>query len=189
MPYTVSHGCGLNTDADFEVYARLLRQRGVDLGKLPRAPEPETGRRWLYVWDSKEDADAFAEELNRRTMQEGWSVMEVGAVPSEGPLGPILVQVGRRSDGLAFALHPLSRSMIESAFPQAKVMASTVFIRFETLQDFQATHGSLEDLAREVVPLLTGLKPLDLETLGYAVIEDGSHRTLVFERPGDLASA
>ena len=61
MAFTVSRNDGGTKDAEFEVYARLLREQGIDLGNLPRAPEPGTGRRWLYVWDSRERAQAFAD--------------------------------------------------------------------------------------------------------------------------------
>ena len=45
MGFTVNRDDGMTKDAEFEAYARLLRQQGVDLGKLPRVPEPGTGRR------------------------------------------------------------------------------------------------------------------------------------------------
>jgi hypothetical protein len=186
MAFTVHRNDGMTKDAEFEAYARLLRQKGVDLGKLPRAPEPGTRRRWLYVWDSREMAQDFADELRKRTRDNAWVVVEVDAPPSEGPMGPIIVQVGRRANGLAFGLHPLSRAMISSAFPKAKASATTVSINFETWNDFQTTHGNMADLAREVVPTLTGLQTQELEKLGYALIEDDTDRTLVFERPGDL---
>ncbi|MEI8375417.1 MAG: hypothetical protein WCJ35_21565 [Planctomycetota bacterium] len=189
MGFTVTCKDGGTKDAEFEAYARLLRQQGVDLGKLPRAPEPSTRNRWLYVWDSLEKARAFADELKKRTRDGAWVVVEVAAPPSEGPMGPIIVQVGRRASGLAFGLHPLSRAMIQSAFPDAKAIATTVSIDFETYQDFLTTHGSLEDLAREVTPTLTGLKLQELEALGYALIEDDTDRTLVFVPPGDLVQA
>jgi hypothetical protein len=186
MPFTVHRNDGMTKDAEFETYSRLLRQRGVDLGKLPRAPEPETERRWLYVWDSRELAQDFADELRKRTRDNAWVVIEVDAPPSEGPMGPVIIQVGRRSNGLDFGLHPLSRAMIQSAFPNAKGSATTVSINFETLHDFQTTHGNIKDLSREVIPTITGLKLQDLETLGYAVIDDDTDQTLVFVRPGDL---
>jgi hypothetical protein len=189
MAFTVSRNdCGTK-DAEFEAYARLLRQQGVDLGNLPRAPEPATGNRWLYVWDSREKAQAFADELKKRTRDNAWVVVEVAAPPSEGPMGPLIVQVGRRASGLVFGLHPLSAAMIQSAYPDAKGRAATVSINFETLQDFLTTYGSIEALAREVVPTLTGLKLQELEKLGYALIEDDTGRTLVYVRPGDLVQA
>jgi hypothetical protein len=189
MAFTVSRNGGTTRDAEFEAYARLLRQQGVDLGRLPRVPEPGTGRRWLYVWDSRDEAQAFADELKKRTRNNAWAVSEVAVPPSEGPMGPILVQVGRRANGLVFGLHPLSRAMIRSAFPDAKGTATTLAIQFETLEEFLAAHGSIEALAREVVPTLTGLKLPELERLGYALIEEDTDRTLVFVRPGDLVQA
>ncbi len=189
MAFTVSRNDGGTKDAEFEAYARLLRQKEVDLGKLPRAPEPGTGRRWLYVWESREKAQTFANELKKRTRDNAWSVVEVAAPPSEGPMGPIIIQVARRSSGLVLGLHPLSRSMIQSAFPDTKGTDVTVSINFETFQDLLSTYGSFEDLAREVVPTLTGLKFQDLEQLGYALIEDDTARTLVFVQPGDLVQA
>ncbi len=162
--------------------------RALTSGDCP-APEPGTGRRWLYVWDSPEKAQAFADELQERTRDNAWRVVEVAAPPSEGPMGPVIVQVGRRATGLVFGLHPLSRAMIQSAFPDAKGMANSVSIDFETSQDFLTTHGGIKNLAREVVPTLTGLTLQELEMLGYALIEDDTDRTLVFVRPGDLVQA
>ncbi|MGH7172130.1 MAG: hypothetical protein ACRELG_17790 [Gemmataceae bacterium] len=189
MTFTVNRNDGMTNDAEFEAYTRLLRQQGVDLGRLPRAPEPGTGRRWLYVWDARQKAQAFADELNNRARKDVWVVVEVKAPPSEGPIGPIIIQVARRANGLAFGLPPLSRTMILSAFPKAKASATTISINFETWHDFQTTHGSIEELAREVVPILTGLKRQELERLGYALIDDDTRRTLAFVRPGDLVQA
>ena len=189
MAFTISGKNGGTKDVEFEDYARLLRQQGIDLGKSPRTPEPGTGRRWLYAWDSREKAQAFADELKKRTRGNAWAVFEVAAPPSEGPMGPIIVQVGRRASGLVFGLHPLSRATIRSAFPDTRATAVTVSIQFETLQDFLTTHGSIEELAREVVPTLTGLTLKDLQSLGYALIEDDTRRTLVFVSPGDLVQA
>jgi hypothetical protein len=97
MALTVSRKNGCAKDAEFEPYVRLLRQQGVDIGRSPRVPEPGTRRRWLYVWDSKRKAQAFADELIKRTRDNAWVVVDVDANPSEGPLGPIIVQVGRRA--------------------------------------------------------------------------------------------
>jgi hypothetical protein len=188
MAYTVTRN-GDTRDAEFEAYARLLRRQGVDLGKMPRAPEPGTGRRWLFVWQEKADAEAFARELRKRSRDDNWAVVEVAAPPSEGPMGPLIVQVGRRSTGLAFQLHPLSRAMIQSAYPDAKVMPSTISIDFLTLQDFTTTYGSIADLAAKIVPTLTGLEPTELDRLGYSLIEDDTNRSVLFVRPGDLVQA
>jgi hypothetical protein len=189
MAFTVARNDGTTRYAEFEAYARLLRQQGVDLGKLPRVPEPGIGRRWLYAWQDKAGAEAFASELRKRTRDASWTVVEVAAPTSEGPLGPLIVQVGRRSTGLAFQLHPSSRAMIQSAYPDVKVLPSTISIEFQTLQDFTTTYGSIAVLAAEVVPTLTRLEPAELREVGYALVEDDTHRTLLFVRPGDLAQA
>lgn len=110
MPFTVTHQGGTK-DVEFEAYARLLRQKGMDLAKLNRVPEPETSRRWLYVWNVEADAQAFADELKKRTRDNAWEVVQVNAPPSEGPLGPVEIQVGRQNNGWTFALHPFSRQI------------------------------------------------------------------------------
>ena len=43
MAFTVTRSDGATKDAEFEAYARLLRQQGIDLGKLPRAPSRAPG--------------------------------------------------------------------------------------------------------------------------------------------------
>ena len=118
MGFTVTKPVGTK-DAEFEEYARLLRQRGVDLG-LPRVPDPENPRRRrVYVWNTAEEAQEFADELQERTGDMDWRVEPNAAPPSNGPFGPVLIQLARRGDGLAFAPHPLSLAMIREAFPEA----------------------------------------------------------------------
>jgi hypothetical protein len=181
--FTVTRQGGTK-DVEFEEYARLLRQKGVDLAKLQRTPEPGTGRRWLYVWQNEADAQAFAAELKRRTRDESWEVVQVNTEPSEGPLGPVEIMVGRQSDGWTFALHPLSRQVIQKVFP-GSCRTGSVFIRTETRQDFQATQGDLAALAEQVVVILTGL-PLDKikEAFGgYRVYDQVAKKELVAPAP------
>src|SRR5207253_535320 len=123
-------------DAEFQAYARLLRQMGKDLGKVPRVAEPDTNRRWLYVWNTKEEAQAFTEEMKERTGDAAWHVLELAAPASEGPLGPLVLQLARQATGLTFALHPLSRALLKSAFPRAVGMTS-VFLDLAAWQDFR----------------------------------------------------
>lgn len=190
MPFTVNRDDGLTKDAEFEDYVRLLRQKGVDLGKLPRVVEPKTGKRWLYVWQVEAQARAFATELSKRTGN-SWVVVKVDAPPSEGPMGPIIIQVSRRSDGLVFGLHSLSRTIIQSAFPESKSRGAkvTVSINFDTYAQFLESYGSINNLANEIVPTLTGLDKSQLERIGYALIEEDSDRTLVFVPPNEIAHA
>jgi hypothetical protein len=182
MGYTVTRPGGTK-DVEFEEYAQLLRRRGVDLARLPRVPEPGSGRRWLYVWDSPTEAQAFADELKRQTEDASWEVAEVDAAPSEGPLGPVEIQAARRRDGWAFALHPLSRLMIRKLFPDS-CRTGSVSIRSEN-GDKAASAPPVADLAEQVAVLLTGLSLEQITTTfgGYRVYDPVKKRELVASAP------
>jgi hypothetical protein len=179
---------GGTKDVEFEAYARLLRQQGKDLGNLPRVPDPENPkRRWVYVWNTEREAEQFANELNEETGNGAWRVVPSAAPPSNGPFGPVLIQLARRSDGLVFALHPLSLAMIREAFPNAAPATTNAFIDVQTWDDFQKTQGRLVDLVREIAPSLTGLTQDQLTDLGYAVLDAETDRTWVYAPPRSVA--
>ncbi len=183
MGFTVTRQGGTK-DVEFEAYTRLLRQKGVNLARLQRVPEPVTGRRWLYAWNSQAEAQAFADELRKRTGDLAWEVVEVNGQPSEGPLGPIEIQVVRQAEGWAFALHPLSRHMIQKVFPES-CRRDSISIRTEISQDFQSTQGEIADLAEQVVVILTGLS-LDkiTETFsGFRVYDPVARKELLASSP------
>jgi hypothetical protein len=182
MGFTVTRPGGTN-DSDFQTYARLLRQLGVDLGRVTRVPEPGTNRRWLHVWNSREEAQAFVKELSERMASEGWQVLEVNGQASEGPLGPLVIQLVRRADGLTFALHPLSRALIRSAFPEAVNTTTYASIDTAAWNDFRKTKGDLMDLIRDIAPGLTGLPMERIEQLGLAVVDDATAETLLSSPP------
>jgi hypothetical protein len=183
MGFTVTRSGGTK-DAEFEAYARLLRQQGIDLGNLPRVPDPENpSLRWVYVWDSPEEAQHFADELNEQAESTGWHVVPTAAPPSYGPFGPILIQLARRSDGLVLALHPLSLAMIQEAYPDATPVTTNAFINTQTWNDFQQTQGTFSDLVEQIVPSLTDLRMDQLTDLGYAVIDADTDRTWVYVPP------
>ena len=50
------------------------------------------------------------------------------APASNGPFGPVLIQLVRRSDGLAWMLHPLSLAMIREAFAGATPAVTSALI-------------------------------------------------------------
>lgn len=185
MGFTVTRQGGTK-DAEFDAYARLLRQRGIDLGNLPRVPEPGTRRRWLYVWNTRAEAESFAEELRKRTKDSAWEVVPVNAHASEGPLGPIIIQLARRAQGLTFVLHPLSLAPIRSAFPEA-VPTTSAFIDTQRWYDFLKRGGDLAKLTRQIAPSLTGLKEEQLEQIGYAIVDDEKNQTLVYVQPAMAA--
>ncbi|HVC95842.1 MAG TPA: hypothetical protein VND64_19280 [Pirellulales bacterium] len=183
MGFTVTRPGGTK-DVEFESYARLLRQQGKDLGNLPRVPDPEQPRRrWVYVWNTREEAQHFADELQEQTGDNGWRVEPTAAPPSNGPFGPVLFQLARRSDGLALALHPLSLAMIQEAFPEAAPGATNAFVNMQTWGDFLKTQGKLSDLIEEIAPSLTGLSLHQLTDLGYAVIDADTDQTWVYVPP------
>lgn len=186
MGFAVSLPMGTK-DAEFETYVRLLRQQGKELGNLPRVPDPENpGRRWVYVWNTEEEAKQFANELTDQTGIEGWQVETTAAPPSNGPFGPVLIQLARRSDGLVLTLHPLSLSMIREAYPKAKPSATNSFINTQTWRDFLSKHGDLSDLIKEIVPHLTGLSMDNLNEVGYAVIDADNDRTWAYVPPAGV---
>ena len=187
MGFTVTRPVGTK-EAAFEAYIRLLRQQGKDLGNLPRVPDPvNPKRRWVYLWNTQEEAQRFADELKEETGDNGWHVEATGAPASQGPLGPILFQLARRSDGSVLALHPLSLALIREAFPDAKPGAANTIINTQTRNDFLKTQGSLTDLVEEIAPSLTGLNMDQLTDLGYAVIDADTDRTWLYVPPASVA--
>jgi hypothetical protein len=188
MGFTVTLPGGTK-DSEFEAYVRLLRQQGKNLGNLPRVPAPEDpSRRWVYVWSREEEAQQFAHDLEKQTGSVGWHVVETKAPPSNGPFGSVLIQLARRSDGLLFALHPLSLAMIREAFPKAKPGATSTFVDTPTWTDFLKTRGTLSDLVAEIVPPLTALRMERLTELGYAVLDADNDRTWVYVPPAGVTS-
>lgn len=179
MGFTVTRPGGMK-DADLAAYSRVLRQQGQNLSSLPRTQDPENAkRRWVHVWDTEEEAQRFADELNEQTEAPGWRVMPTAVAPSTGPFGPVLIQLARRSDGLVLALHPLSRALIGEAYTGATPSASNTIIDEPTWTNFLKTRGSLKDLVDGTIPALTGLNMDQLTELGYAVIDADSDRTWV----------
>lgn len=181
MGFTVTYPGGTK-DSEFQTYARLLRQSGIDLGRLPRVPEPNTRRKWLHVWPDREQAETFRARLAEETGDPSWAVEEVTSPPTNGPLGPLLVECARQSGRFTFGLHPLSRQMVRSAFSGA-VGASSVNIDQRTWDEFRAGGGNFAGLVRMVLPALTGLTAQQVEDLGYAVLDTDSERTLVYQPP------
>jgi len=178
MGFVVTRPGGSN-DPEFQTYARLLRQRGADLGNLPRIRDPFSGQRWLYVWNTQTEAAAFAEDLKQQTGDPAWAVVEVRTQASEGPLGPVVIQLVRQADGFTFGLHALSQVLIRSAFPQAVRAITYATIDTPTWYDFRKRKGDLGELVRAFATPLTGLTCEQLETIGYVVVDADSDRTLV----------
>jgi hypothetical protein len=175
MGYTVVHKSGMTKDHEFAAYVRLLEQDGVDITNTPRVADAE-GNRWLYVWESPDDANEFARRLQKETKDTRWEVRELASVePSRGPLGPIEILVGRQSDGCTYGLSPTSRKLIRKRYPEAR-MAPSVFISTDTQSDFEATQGPIWD---QVAIILTGLSEDKLREFGgYRIYDPMNKRNL-----------
>ena len=182
MAYTVYFPGG-NTDSEFQAYLRLLRQNGVDIGNAPRIPDPETQNKWLYVWNSKKDAEAFRDELASITGTEDWGVHETHAQPSDGPLGPIILLLTRSAAEFNFSVHALSRAMLKSAFPESAPTASSVSVDFEKWHDFKKVHGNAIGLIEGITPALTGLDGTQIADIGVQVFDADRDKTVIFIPP------
>jgi hypothetical protein len=182
MSFAVTHPGGVG-DKLFLEYSRVLRKHKADLGRAPRVPDPSQPGRWLYAWPTRVEARAFAAELKKETFDKSWKVIEVEAPPSEGPLGPAVIQLLCRGDGLTFGVETLTRVVIESAFPGTINAASYVLTRPETWEEYRKAKGGLAPLVREIAPSLTGLSLEELDSLGYVVIDSKTEETLVSVPP------
>jgi hypothetical protein len=181
MPFTVLNPNGAKTDA-YQLYSRLLRKQKVDLGKAPRILEPGTHRRYLYVWDDREKAQAFAREMKKQSGDPQWQVREVKTPVCEGPLGPIFIIMTIQSDGWTFSLDPLSHALLRSAFPQA-LGPTRIFIDSATWQEFQKMRGDLSVLAEQTIRTLTGLEGEHLRKIGYVLVDPDESKELITVPP------
>ena len=181
MAFTVTGPPGTR-DVEFEHYLRLLRHRGVDLGKAPRVPDPTARRRWLYAWDAEAPARDFAAEVTEAVGDGEWRVVPTNVPASDGPFGPLILQLNRQPSGLRFSLHPLSLALLSSAHPRA-FGPTRIFLDVEKWDEFQSTHGDFAALVGLLAPCLTGLTAEQLAELGYTVIDDHTQDTVLLVPP------
>ncbi len=186
MPFMVYNPNGAKIDP-YQSYSRVLRQQGVDLGKAPRILEPGTHRRYLYVWDNREKAQAFAKEMKKRTDNQEWEVRPVETPVSEGPLGPIYIDVTPHSYGWDFTLHPLSQALLHSAYPQW-LGPTSIFMDLQTWQEFQKKRGDLSVLAEQTAITMTGLNVEQLQTVGYVLYDLDKDQELFYMAPSQGSS-
>lgn len=161
---------GGTKDFEFEAYTRLLEDIGIDVANVPRVPEPGTQRRWLYSWRKKEEAEAFARELKRRTRDGSWHTHQFNIDEEDrGPVAPLdIYQVREEDQGYMYYLSPASRERIIRAYPHTKLHPS-VIISESDLEGIKQQHGDI--WWDQVRILLTGLfKEQVLSLGGYRVI-------------------
>jgi hypothetical protein len=179
MPYTVTRKGGIG-EYELEAYVRQLTRWGISLGRAPRVPDPQTGRRWLPVWQERKTAEKFVQDLCKEEDYDDWRIEKVPAsAVSEGALGPLDVYVGRGEEGLTYALHPNSRTLVRQRFPHTLLLQS-VSVDPDDLNDFEQNQTVAQD---RVVQLLTGLSGEQLEELGGYRIYDPVRDRVVREAP------
>jgi hypothetical protein len=169
--------------SEFEAYARLLREEGIDPEARPRV-EDSFGRKWLHVWDTRDAAERFAARLRKETHNPNWEVYELNPLrppAGEAPPSLIAILVGRQSDGNTYSLHPNSFKLLRQRFPEARVQP-TVFIGRHTQDNHEASWGSIYD---QVATILTGLSPERLLDAfgGYRIVDPVSNLTLWEAKP------
>ena len=179
MPYTVIRQAAQSgSDDDARLVGAQLLKQGVALDRVPRV-RPEGGvNGWLYAWQSREDAECAAEQLQRRTGGR-WLVRETDAEPSLGPLRWLQINVGHESDALVFALDPITRKMVQQRFP-GSCRHRSVLIGFERGDDVLADAPHFLALARQVLLLLTWLPADELAVFGeFQVFDPGERKILL----------
>lgn len=73
--YVVTKMNGISKEL-YEKYKAVAGQKRLKLLAHSRMPEPN-GLRWLLVWDSRQDADAFCEAANEAGKASAWIVQEL----------------------------------------------------------------------------------------------------------------
>lgn len=158
-----------NTDKEYRTYADLLRETGVDVNGGPRV-EDSFGRKWLHVWDTREQAEQFATRLRRATRNPGWEVYELSppTPQAEAGIDRLEIYVGRQSDGSTYSLHPTSYKLIRTRFPGVRPQPS-LFMGRDTQAAYEVTNGASYD---QIAMLLTGLSTSQMNELGgYRVVD------------------
>lgn len=121
--------------------------------------------------------------MREETENQNWQVRELpDGESSIGPLGPIVILIGRQSEGLSYSLSPSSKKLIWKMFPAANVTPS-VFIA--TTRPNGATNQ--DRIWDQVAIILSGLSADQLERLGGYEVYDPVTRQLLRE-PASLSA-
>lgn len=168
------------SDDDTALVGAQLIKEGIAIDRVPRVRPEGRQNGWLYVWRSREEAENAAEQLQRRTGG-SWRVTETGAEPSIGPLRWVQIDIGRESDGLVFALDPITRLMVRQRFP-GSCRHRSVFLGVEPDDDLAADAPHFLEVARHVLYLLTWVPADELAVFGeFVVFDPASRRVLLPE--------
>lgn len=83
-------------------------------------------------------------------------------------MNPLIINIGRQSDGCAYELDPRSRFEIKSRFPGLHAVPS-VFVGYDAKTDFEAMHGPMW---KQIAAMLTGLTWEQIQELGGLSLYD-----------------
>lgn len=174
MPFTLdrqaSSGEPAYPDEDARLVAPELLKRGIPLHRVPRV-RPSQGRDgWLYVWESREDAENAARQLKRRT-GDRWLVQETDQRPSVGPLLWLRINMTEESDALLFVLDTVTHAMIERRF-SGSCRHPSVLVGAEPGDDLPRDKPHFLAVARQALFMLTWVPLEELAVFGkFQVIE------------------
>jgi hypothetical protein len=155
---------GETKDREFEAYSRLLTDVGIDVSNAPRVREPGVGKRWLYAWSKKIEAERFAAELRRRTGDARWIVQQTDVDAEErGPVAPLEIARTPEEDGYTYYLTPASRERVSAAYPGTK-LPLTLKVGIDKQHDLIRQQG--DNWWMELACLLTGRNEKDISLLG-----------------------
>ena len=161
-----------NTDKEFQTSIDLLRKDGIDISR-PRVAD-SFGRKWLHVWDTREEAEQFATRLRQATGNRNWEVYELSPLALRAKAAPdrLEIYVGRQSDGSTYSLHPISYKLIRKRFPGVRPQPNLFMGRDSAQTAYQAINGANYD---QIAVLLTGLSARQMKELGgYRVVDPAS---------------
>lgn len=173
--FTVELPGGTKTK-EFQAYANLLQEWGVDTGRLARAPETNTERRWLHTWQSRLDAERFAAELREHTGNPEWSVREIeDGRMGDSELPPVTLFVVHKDNGIVCRLEEEDRKRIKATFPNVNVLPSITI----NGANLDALEQAVLDPWGQIATLLTGLGEEQLSQLGGArIVEQQTGKVL-----------
>lgn len=159
--YTVTKDPG-TTDDEFQAYVDLLEAVGIDITNVPRTPEPGTNKRWLYVWQNRDQADRFVNELRLRTRDNSWHRYDFERLPeNRGPLIPLEILEISTHGGTIYQLSQSSLIRVSEHFPNARlvgeVLRSTA-IRAELEPDWNQIAVELTGLTETMIGQMGGCR-------------------------------
>lgn len=186
MPFTVvrqpKKAASEFEDDDAKLVGIQLLNQGVPLDRVPRVRPPHGQNGWLYVWQSREDAENAAQQLARRT-RDRWHVCETDQRPSLGPLLWLRMTVTEESDALLFALDPITEWMVEQRFP-GSCRHRSVLVGTEPGDDLLADKPHFLAVARQALFMLTWIPLDELAVFGqFEVLAAGERRVVLPATP------